>query len=168
MFPEEVEEALKTHAAVRDVLVVGVPDDRFVEAICAVVELNGGTRPEPAELIAHVKERLASFKAPRHVLIVDSVGRAPNGKADYPRAPRGRRRRDRPVNDLWRCRVQVDRVDEREAVALAGEAHLATRRAGATEGDVLQLPVGVSDRARLIEAPHGPPLPGHDERRRRR
>jgi fatty-acyl-CoA synthase len=73
---------------VRDVLVVGVPDDRFVEAICAVVELNGGTRPEPEELVAHVKERLASFKAPRHVLIVDSVGRAPNGKADYPRVRR--------------------------------------------------------------------------------
>lgn len=88
VFPEEVEEVLKTHAAVRDVLVVGVPDDRFVEAICAVVELNGGTRPEPAELIAHVKERLAHFKAPRHVLIVDSVGRAPNGKADYPRVRR--------------------------------------------------------------------------------
>ena len=90
VFPEEVEEALKTHAAVRDVLVVGVPDDRFVEAICAVVELVGaGERaPEPAELIAHVKERLASFKAPRHVLIVASVGRAPNGKADYPRVRR--------------------------------------------------------------------------------
>jgi fatty-acyl-CoA synthase len=88
VFPEEVEEALKTHPAVRDVLVVGVPDDRFVEAICAVVELNGGTRPEPEELVAHVKARLASFKAPRHVLIVDSVGRAPNGKADYPRVRR--------------------------------------------------------------------------------
>jgi fatty-acyl-CoA synthase len=91
VFPEEVEEALKTHDAVRDVIVVGVPDDRFGEAICAVVELDVPTRgpaPEPAELIAHVKERLASFKAPRHVLIVASVGRAPNGKADYPRVRR--------------------------------------------------------------------------------
>jgi acyl-CoA synthetase (AMP-forming)/AMP-acid ligase II len=91
VFPEEVEEALKTHAAVRDVIVVGVPDDRFVEAICAVVELDatsGAAAPEPADLIAHVKERLAGFKAPRHVLIVASVGRAPNGKADYPRVRR--------------------------------------------------------------------------------
>jgi fatty-acyl-CoA synthase len=89
VFPEEVEEALKTHPAVRDVLVVGVPDEKFVEAICAVVELDAATAPpEPAELIAHVKSRLASFKAPRHVLIVDSVGRAPNGKADYPRVRR--------------------------------------------------------------------------------
>jgi acyl-CoA synthetase (AMP-forming)/AMP-acid ligase II len=91
VFPEEVEEALKTHVAVRDVIVVGVPDDRFVEAICAVVELDAtadGPAPEPAELIAHVKARLASFKAPRHVLLVASVGRAPNGKADYPRVRR--------------------------------------------------------------------------------
>jgi 3-oxocholest-4-en-26-oate---CoA ligase len=76
---------------VRDVIVVGVPDDRFGEAICAVVELdapNDETAPEPAELIAHVKSRLASFKAPRHILIVASVGRAPNGKADYPRVRR--------------------------------------------------------------------------------
>jgi fatty-acyl-CoA synthase len=89
VFPEEVEEVLKTHAAVRDVLVVGVPDEKFVEAICAVVELETAVeRPEPAELIAHVKSRLASYKAPKHVLIVGSVGRAPNGKADYPRVRR--------------------------------------------------------------------------------
>jgi acyl-CoA synthetase (AMP-forming)/AMP-acid ligase II len=91
VFPEEVEEALKTHPAVRDVIVVGVPDERFVEAICAVVELaepDAAPQPEPAELIAHVKGRLASFKAPRHVLIVATVGRAPNGKADYPRVRR--------------------------------------------------------------------------------
>jgi acyl-CoA synthetase (AMP-forming)/AMP-acid ligase II len=87
VFPEEVEEAIKTHAAVRDVIVVGVPDERFGEAICAVVEINGAS-PDPAALIAHVKERLAGFKAPRHVLIVASVGRAPNGKADYPRVRR--------------------------------------------------------------------------------
>ena len=89
VFPEEVEEVLKTHAAVRDALVVGVPDEKFVEAICAVVELDTAAAPPgPAELIAHVKTRLASFKAPKHVLIVDTVGRAPNGKADYPRVRR--------------------------------------------------------------------------------
>jgi acyl-CoA synthetase (AMP-forming)/AMP-acid ligase II len=87
VFPEEVEEALKTHPAVRDAIVVGVPDERFGEAICAVVEVADAGADE-AELVAHVKARLASFKAPRHVLIVDSVGRAPNGKADYPRVKR--------------------------------------------------------------------------------
>ncbi len=87
VYPEEVEEALKTHASVRDVVVVGVPDDRFGELICAVVEPEGDAA-DPAALIAHVKERLAHYKAPRHVLLVDSVGRAPNGKADYPRLRR--------------------------------------------------------------------------------
>jgi fatty-acyl-CoA synthase len=87
VFPEEVEEALKTHPAVRDAIVVGVPDDRFGQAICAVVELadpDALVTPDADELVAHVKGRLASFKAPRHVMIVESVGRAPNGKADYP------------------------------------------------------------------------------------
>jgi acyl-CoA synthetase (AMP-forming)/AMP-acid ligase II len=88
VFPEEVEEALKTHDAVRDAIVVGVPDDRFIEAICAVVELRDGRSVDPAALVAHVKQRLSGYKAPRHVLIVDTVGRAPNGKADYPRVRR--------------------------------------------------------------------------------
>ncbi|MBI3256351.1 MAG: AMP-binding protein [Actinobacteria bacterium] len=82
VFPEEVEEALKTHPSVRDAIVVGVPDERFGEAICALVEChNGATTSE--DLRAHVKSRMARYKAPRHVLIVDSLHRAPNGKADY-------------------------------------------------------------------------------------
>ncbi len=83
VFPEEVEEALKTHPAVRDAVVVGIPNERFGEEICAVVEAPAELAE--ADLVAHVKERLASYKAPRHVLLVTSVERAPNGKADYPR-----------------------------------------------------------------------------------
>jgi len=83
VFPEEVEEALKTHAAVRDATVVGVPDERFGQAIAAAVELRAGASVEPGELVDHVEGRLAGYKKPRHVLFVDSVGRAPNGKADY-------------------------------------------------------------------------------------
>ncbi|MEA3020286.1 MAG: 3-oxocholest-4-en-26-oate---CoA ligase [Actinomycetota bacterium] len=83
VFPEEVEEALKSHSAVRDAIVVGLPDERFGEAITAVVELiDQGV--EDAELIKYVKSRLARYKAPRKVVRVDSVGRAPNGKVDYP------------------------------------------------------------------------------------
>lgn len=82
VFPEEVEEALKTHPSVRDAIVVGVANERFGEAICAVVECRD-ERATPDELIAHVKGQLAGYKAPRHVLIVESLGRAPNGKADY-------------------------------------------------------------------------------------
>lgn len=84
VFPEEVEEALKTHPAVRDAVVVGVPDARFGERICALVEPHAQTgAPNPVELIEHVKRRLAHYKAPRHVVMVDTVGRAPNGKVDY-------------------------------------------------------------------------------------
>jgi fatty-acyl-CoA synthase len=83
VFPEEVEEVLKLHPAVRDVVVVGVPDERFGEAICAVVEPIQHAALDPGDLAAHVKSRLASYKAPRHFLVVDTVGRAANGKADY-------------------------------------------------------------------------------------
>jgi len=84
VFPEEVEEALKRHASVRDAVVVGLPDPRFGERICAVVELAPGA-PEPSlsELASHVKLGLADYKAPRALVLVDSVGRAPNGKVDY-------------------------------------------------------------------------------------
>jgi fatty-acyl-CoA synthase len=85
VFPEEVEEALKTHAAVSDAVAVGVPDDTFGEAITAVVELAPDTALDEAELIGHVKGRLAAFKAPKRVLPIDTIGRAPNGKVDYKR-----------------------------------------------------------------------------------
>lgn len=83
VFPEEVEEALKTHPHVRDAVVVGVPDPRFGERICAVVEPDGAAELELADLSAHVRDRLAAYKAPRELVVVDSIGRAPNGKVDY-------------------------------------------------------------------------------------
>jgi fatty-acyl-CoA synthase len=83
VFPEEVEEALKSHPEVRDALCVGVPDPRFGEAITALVEPAEGRSPAAAELITWVKERLAHYKAPKRVLLVESVGRSPSGKADY-------------------------------------------------------------------------------------
>ena len=83
VFPEEVEEALETHPAVRDSTVVGVPDQAFGEAVAAVVSLVDGDRVTADDLITHVKRRIAGYKAPRHVVIVDDVGRSPNGKADY-------------------------------------------------------------------------------------
>jgi acyl-coenzyme A synthetase/AMP-(fatty) acid ligase len=84
VFPEEVEEALKRHGSVRDAAVVGLPHPRFGETICAVVELRKGEpQPPTEELRAFVRDQLADYKAPRTVLFVDSVGRAPNGKLDY-------------------------------------------------------------------------------------
>jgi 3-oxocholest-4-en-26-oate---CoA ligase len=86
VFPEEVEEALKTHPAVRDAVAVGLPDPRFGETICAVVEpQEGAETPTLAELSDHVKQHLAAYKAPRNLVIVDSIQRAPNGKVDYKR-----------------------------------------------------------------------------------
>ena len=83
VFPEEVEEALKTHLHVRDAVVVGLPDPRFGERICAVVETDGTAQPSLAELSEHVRLTLAGYKAPRELVVVDSIGRAPNGKVDY-------------------------------------------------------------------------------------
>jgi acyl-CoA synthetase (AMP-forming)/AMP-acid ligase II len=85
VFPEEVEEVVKLHPAVRDAIVVGIPDERFGEAICAVVEVGPDAILERDDLAALVKDRLASYKAPRHVLVVETIGRAANGKADYGR-----------------------------------------------------------------------------------
>ena len=86
VFPEEVEEVLKTHPTVRDAVVVGVPDDRFGEAIVGVVELaDANTSVDDAALRSHVSSHLASYKSPRRILVVDSIGRAANGKVDYKR-----------------------------------------------------------------------------------
>jgi fatty-acyl-CoA synthase len=86
VFPEEVEEALKLHPAVHDAVVVGVPDERFGEAVTAVVELaRGAERPSHMDLIETVRRHLAGYKAPRHVVMVETIGRAPNGKVDYKR-----------------------------------------------------------------------------------
>lgn len=82
VFPEEVEEALKKFPGVRDAAVVGVPDPRFGERICAVVDFTGEGQPTLAELAAHVKAHLADYKAPRE-LVLAPVVRAPNGKLDY-------------------------------------------------------------------------------------
>lgn len=85
VYPEEVEEVLKTFPTVRDAVAVGVPDDRFGEAITAVVELDEGAELDASAVIAHVKAKLAAYKAPKQVLPVDTIGRAPNGKVDYKR-----------------------------------------------------------------------------------
>jgi 3-oxocholest-4-en-26-oate---CoA ligase len=85
VYPEEVEEVLKQSAGVRDAAVVGVPDERFGEAVVALVEPDAGHDLDEAALITHVKRRLAAYKAPRRVFMVESVGRGPNGKLDHPR-----------------------------------------------------------------------------------
>jgi len=86
VFPEEVEEAVKRVDGVVDCLVVGLPDDKFGQAVTAVVSVADGSTLDSATIIASVKHDLAGYKAPKSVIFVDHVPRAPNGKADYRRA----------------------------------------------------------------------------------
>jgi fatty-acyl-CoA synthase len=81
IFPEEVEEALKTHPAIEDALVFGVKDEQWGQAVTAVVEARDAVSAD--ELIRHVKANLAAYKAPKTVVIAERCPRAPNGKADY-------------------------------------------------------------------------------------
>ncbi len=85
VFPEEVEEVLKTHPAVRDAVAVGLSDDRFGEVVSAAVELRPGAHVTEAELQAHVRGQLAAYKSPKRVRFVDTIGRSPSGKVDYAR-----------------------------------------------------------------------------------
>ena len=83
VYPEEVEEALKEHAAVYDALVVGLPDPRWGERVVAVVQRRPGTDPTLEDLSTHCREFVAGYKVPRAVTFVDQVKRSPSGKADY-------------------------------------------------------------------------------------
>ncbi|MGZ8178549.1 AMP-binding protein [Williamsia sp. SKLECPSW1] len=84
VFPEEVEAAVQAHPGVHDVLVVGVPDERFGQKVAAVISAPDGVRPPTTEeLQAHCRETLAGYKVPRLVVAVDAVKRTPAGKADY-------------------------------------------------------------------------------------
>ena len=83
VFPEEVEEAVKRVEGVRDCLVVGVENEKFGQAVTAVVSLEDGASIDSDGIITSVKSDLAGFKAPKSVIFVDQVPRAPNGKADY-------------------------------------------------------------------------------------
>jgi len=86
VFPEEVEEALKVHPAVEDALVFGVPDERFGNRVVGVASLAPGATATPEEIVADARRRLASYKLPKQLQLVDRVPRAPNGKANYPAA----------------------------------------------------------------------------------
>ena len=82
IYPEEVEEAVKVHPDVVDCLVVGVPDERFGEAVTAVVACRGDASVSADDLTGAL-ESLARYKRPRHFVFVPEIVRGPNGKADY-------------------------------------------------------------------------------------
>ncbi len=88
VYPEEVEEVLKLFPGVHDAAVVGLPHERFGQAITALVQPDPGAPVDTTELIAFVKTKLAAYKAPKDVFLVAAVGRAVNGKLDYKAATR--------------------------------------------------------------------------------
>jgi acyl-CoA synthetase (AMP-forming)/AMP-acid ligase II len=83
VYPEEVEVALVSHPEVVDALIVGLPDDHWGERVVASVEPIPGRRPSVEDLAAHCASRIARYKVPREVHLVDEVRRSPAGKGDY-------------------------------------------------------------------------------------
>ena len=80
VYPKEVEDALLTHPAVAECAVVGAPDPTWVEAVVAFVALRPGTHATEAELQAAVRARLAGYKVPKRVELVEGIPKSPVGK----------------------------------------------------------------------------------------
>jgi long-chain acyl-CoA synthetase len=80
VYPVEVEEALAQHPAVVEVAVIGVPDARWGETVKALVVPRPGVAPDPHDLVAFARERLAGYKLPRSIVFVDDLPRTPSGK----------------------------------------------------------------------------------------
>ncbi|MEU9343261.1 acyl-CoA synthetase [Streptomyces sp. NPDC048278] len=84
VYPEEVEQALKSHPDVYDALVAGVPDAKWGNHVAAVVQLRAGAeQPSLADIQTHCRSRLAGYKVPRQLVIAEAIQRSPSGKADY-------------------------------------------------------------------------------------
>ena len=83
VFTEEVEEAVRRYAAVADVLVVGLPDERWGQKVVAVIEVATGHRFDQAEFQRICREHLSSYKVPKTIFLAERVQRSPAGKADY-------------------------------------------------------------------------------------
>jgi acyl-CoA synthetase (AMP-forming)/AMP-acid ligase II len=86
VYPEEVEMAVKSHPAVYDCLVVGIPDEKYGQAVAAVVELREGTTLELEELREFLRQHLSGYKLPRSLTVVPQIPRNATGKAQYPAA----------------------------------------------------------------------------------
>ncbi|GGE69301.1 acyl-CoA synthetase [Streptosporangium jomthongense] len=76
----DVEEALYQHESVAEVAVIGVPDEKWIEAICAVVVLKEGYAEDSDALISHARAQLASFKVPKHIHFVEQLPKNTAGK----------------------------------------------------------------------------------------
>jgi 3-oxocholest-4-en-26-oate---CoA ligase len=88
VFAEEVETVILTHPAVRDALVVGLPDERWGNRVTAVVAVKPDSTLTTQELVDHVGQQLADYKRPRQVVFASEIPRSPVGKANRPAAKR--------------------------------------------------------------------------------
>ncbi|NSC20492.1 acyl-CoA synthetase [Streptomyces albus subsp. chlorinus] len=86
VYPEEVEEVLKSHPDIYDALVAGVPDEKWGSRVAAVVQVRagaGGASLTAEAVREHARTRLAGYKVPRTVVLTERIQRSPSGKADY-------------------------------------------------------------------------------------
>lgn len=83
IYPAEVEGCLMAHPAVREVGVIGIPDPKWGQAVVAVVALEAEASVTAEELVEHCRARIASYKKPRHVELVDALPRTPAGAVDH-------------------------------------------------------------------------------------
>jgi acyl-CoA synthetase (AMP-forming)/AMP-acid ligase II len=83
VFPDEVEAAVKSCDKIEDVVVVGIPDERFGERVVAVVQPCAGCQVDVHALRSLCREKLAGYKVPRQFVVADVITRSPTGKADY-------------------------------------------------------------------------------------
>ena len=83
IYPEEVESVLKAHPSVFDALVLGMDDERWGQRVTALVQPRPGEEPTLEELVEFTRGRLAGYKAPRELHLIDEMPRQPSGKPDY-------------------------------------------------------------------------------------
>jgi fatty-acyl-CoA synthase len=80
VYPREIEEFLYTHPAIRDVQVVGVPDERYGEELCAWIIRHAGAELTEEDVRAYCRGQIAHYKVPRYVLFVDAFPMTVTGK----------------------------------------------------------------------------------------
>ncbi len=83
VYPEEVEEAVKLHDDVIDCLVIGVDDEKFGQRVTGIASVQPGSNLDSDAIRDFLRDKIAAFKLPKQLFVVDQVRRAPNGKADY-------------------------------------------------------------------------------------
>jgi acyl-CoA synthetase (AMP-forming)/AMP-acid ligase II len=80
VYPAEVENALFGHPDLADIAIIGVPDDKWGEAVKAIAVLKPGANPNPDSIIAWARERLANYKVPKSVDFAATIPKNPSGK----------------------------------------------------------------------------------------